>query len=175
MEPVTSEVVFRFLQQLGENYPNKLTFYLLGGSALCLLGSPRETLDIDYTIELDAADINEFNEVSIFWYFNNPAPTVIYQSIFFTINVIFLGIIIGRLRIDSGSIWIATMAHAAHNAINFELFAAIFLCAQCELYVGEDGIIMGIIYGLIVVWILIKSKKSANSGIVNGIHIKSLG
>jgi hypothetical protein len=38
-----------FLQQLGERYPHAANLYLLGGSALCLLGSPRRTLDIDYT------------------------------------------------------------------------------------------------------------------------------
>jgi len=63
MEPITSEVVFKFLQQLGENYSGKMTFYLLGGSALCLLGSPRETLDIDYSTELDAVNLNEFKVV----------------------------------------------------------------------------------------------------------------
>jgi hypothetical protein len=63
MEPITSEVVIKFLQKLGENYPSKVNFYLLGGSALCLLGSPRETLDIDYATELDAENFNEFKEV----------------------------------------------------------------------------------------------------------------
>ena len=36
--------------------------YLLGGSALCLLGNPRETLDVDYTYELAQPDIREFEE-----------------------------------------------------------------------------------------------------------------
>ena len=37
-----------FLRRLGDRYPHPTTLYLLGGSALCLLGSPRRTLDIDY-------------------------------------------------------------------------------------------------------------------------------
>ena len=41
--------VMMFLEQLGENYPHRTDFYLLGGSALSLLGSPRLTADIDYT------------------------------------------------------------------------------------------------------------------------------
>jgi hypothetical protein len=45
MEPVTSAALKTFLQRLGELYPNPAEFYLLGGSALCLLGNPRETLD----------------------------------------------------------------------------------------------------------------------------------
>jgi Nucleotidyltransferase of unknown function (DUF6036) len=37
-----------FLKALGLRYPYSAQLYLLGGSALCLLGSPRPTLDIDY-------------------------------------------------------------------------------------------------------------------------------
>jgi len=33
---------------LGKRYAREATLLLLGGSALCLLGSPRPTLDIDY-------------------------------------------------------------------------------------------------------------------------------
>jgi hypothetical protein len=47
MEPVTSEVLHEFFQRLSERYPGGGEFYLLGGSALCLLGNPRETLDVD--------------------------------------------------------------------------------------------------------------------------------
>ncbi len=39
-----------FLQQLGDRYQQPGQVYLLGGSALCLLGSPRQTLDIDYVV-----------------------------------------------------------------------------------------------------------------------------
>lgn len=51
MESVTSLALQKFFERLGENIPAEETFYLLGGSALCLLGSPRETLDVDYFIE----------------------------------------------------------------------------------------------------------------------------
>ena len=39
-----------FLHHLGERYPHPVDLYLLGGSALCFLGSPRRTMDIDYTV-----------------------------------------------------------------------------------------------------------------------------
>ncbi|MBI3760255.1 MAG: hypothetical protein HY260_00100 [Chloroflexi bacterium] len=46
------------MRHLGERYTGRGVFYLLGGSALLLLGSPRETLDVDYmadpTPEADA-------------------------------------------------------------------------------------------------------------------------
>lgn len=52
MEPVTPETLTEFLTRLGESYSNPATLYLLGGSALLLLGNPRQTLDIDYTTDL---------------------------------------------------------------------------------------------------------------------------
>lgn len=51
MEPVTSEAIQKFLRRLGERYPGRGAIYLLGGSALLLLGSPRETRDVDYMTE----------------------------------------------------------------------------------------------------------------------------
>ena len=88
------------------------------------------------------------------WYFYNPTTTQIYQAIFFTINITLLGIIVGHLQMNSGSIWISTMVHAAHNSVNFELFDAVISCNQCELFVSENGLLMGIIYGVIALWML---------------------
>jgi hypothetical protein len=51
METVTSLALQKFFQRLGEQISTPATFYLLGGSALCMLGSPRETLDVDYSVE----------------------------------------------------------------------------------------------------------------------------
>ena len=53
MEPITREVLTEFLRRLGQSYSGQVAFYLLGGSALSLLGNPRETLDIDYTTDLE--------------------------------------------------------------------------------------------------------------------------
>lgn len=59
MEPVTSAVLESFLQKLGERIPQSTTIYLVGGSALCLLGSPRETLDVDYSLETSTKEIEK--------------------------------------------------------------------------------------------------------------------
>jgi hypothetical protein len=48
MEYVETARINAFLQALGKRYPRPATLFLLGGSALCLLGSSRPTLDIDY-------------------------------------------------------------------------------------------------------------------------------
>jgi hypothetical protein len=64
MEPVTSEAIRAFLQQLSERYTQGGQFYLLGGSALCLLGSPRETRDIDYVAEIAPDQRADFQAVT---------------------------------------------------------------------------------------------------------------
>jgi hypothetical protein len=46
-EIATAEIL-EFVQRLGGRYSGSATLLLLGGSALCLLGNPRRTLDIDY-------------------------------------------------------------------------------------------------------------------------------
>jgi hypothetical protein len=56
MEPVSQVVIIEFLKRLGEQFPSTASFYLLGGSALSFLGSSRETLDIDYTTDLNLED-----------------------------------------------------------------------------------------------------------------------
>ena len=48
---LATDEILNFLQRLGERYPGTGSVFLLGGSALCLLGNPRRTLDIDYLAE----------------------------------------------------------------------------------------------------------------------------
>ena len=50
MDSLAEREVLAFLNRLGTIYPKPATLYLLGGGALCLLGSPRRTLDIDCTL-----------------------------------------------------------------------------------------------------------------------------
>lgn len=63
MESVTSQALIIFFQRLGEQFPHPAKLYLLGGSALILMGSPRATLDVDYTVELDEQYRAEFDAV----------------------------------------------------------------------------------------------------------------
>ena len=57
MEPVTSTALNEFLHELGRRLTRPASIYLLGGSALRLLGSPRETLDVDYALDPGAEDL----------------------------------------------------------------------------------------------------------------------
>lgn len=45
-----------FLQRLSERYTEPTTIFLLGGGALCMLGSPRRTVDIDYAIANETSE-----------------------------------------------------------------------------------------------------------------------
>lgn len=51
MGSLATDEIKAFLRRLGDRYPHPATLYLLGGSALCFLGNPRRTADIDYTAE----------------------------------------------------------------------------------------------------------------------------
>ena len=48
MAELDDEQIQAFLEALGRRYSRRAKMILLGGSALCLLGSPRPTIDIDY-------------------------------------------------------------------------------------------------------------------------------
>jgi len=52
MEPITTATLRIFFERLGQRLEKPANLYLLGGSALCLLGSSRATLDIDYDLGL---------------------------------------------------------------------------------------------------------------------------
>ncbi len=54
MEPINQQTLTEFLTRLGERYTDQATLYLLGGCALLLLGNLRQTMDIDYTTDLNS-------------------------------------------------------------------------------------------------------------------------
>jgi len=63
MESVTADAIRELLRRLGERWHRHAVLYLLGGSALCLLGSPRETRDLDYTVEVAPEDERDFRQI----------------------------------------------------------------------------------------------------------------
>lgn len=48
MTEIDRDQIKAFLESLGERYKRPAKLILLGRSALCLLGNPRPTVDIDY-------------------------------------------------------------------------------------------------------------------------------
>jgi hypothetical protein len=63
-EPVTSAAILLFLQRLGERWQAQSALYLLGGGALCLLGNPRETRDLDYSVEATPEVLSQLQMVA---------------------------------------------------------------------------------------------------------------
>ena len=57
MDRITSDTLEVFFQNLGKRIEGRVSFYLVGGSALLLLGSPRETIDVDYVIEPSSTEV----------------------------------------------------------------------------------------------------------------------
>ena len=60
MGEIATAEILEFVERLGGRYSGSATLLLLGGSALCLLGNPRRTLDIDY---LAAGPIDQVAEL----------------------------------------------------------------------------------------------------------------
>jgi hypothetical protein len=63
MEAISVAHLKAFLERLGKRYRRPATLYLLGGSALCLLGSPRTTVDVDYTFDVEPEEADRFQSV----------------------------------------------------------------------------------------------------------------
>lgn len=63
-EQVTRENLLAFLQRVGERWTSSASLYLLGGGALGLLGNPRETRDLDYTVDLPADLLDDFRRAA---------------------------------------------------------------------------------------------------------------
>jgi len=65
MEPITAAALQALMQGLGERCSQPATLYLLGGSALCFMGSPRQTLDLDYMAETSTEAGHEFQKALV--------------------------------------------------------------------------------------------------------------
>ncbi|MEA3439344.1 MAG: DUF6036 family nucleotidyltransferase [Chloroflexota bacterium] len=62
MGDLAQEEILAFFNKLSQYYDSPANIYLLGGSALCLLGSPRRTIDIDITLDSSLENKIELDE-----------------------------------------------------------------------------------------------------------------
>lgn len=62
MGNIATTEIQTFLDALGKRYTRTATLFLLGGGALCLLGNPRRTIDIDYTFIAPPGDIDQLTD-----------------------------------------------------------------------------------------------------------------
>ncbi len=73
----------------------------------------------------------------------------------FPVFTVLLSIILGWLRLKTGSIWSASLAHAATNAIGGGLTILLFVGAPNWIFVGYTGILSWIPLGAICAWIIL--------------------
>jgi hypothetical protein len=61
-QSLATKEIRNFLDRLGKRYPQPVKLYLLGGSALCFLGNPRRTVDIDFSVDDPTEEFQEMVE-----------------------------------------------------------------------------------------------------------------
>ena len=71
----------------------------------------------------------------------------------FPVSAVMLSIILGWLRYRSGSIWAASLGHAATNAVGASLTTLLFVGSPA-LYTGYVGVLGWIPLGIICIWIV---------------------
>lgn len=81
----------------------------------------------------------------------------------FVIVVLVVSIIIGELKMKSKSIWTASLFHSAHNTV-WGFLTPLFVSKGPIIYLtGESGVITIILYGIVAIFLLWKSKNKAGT------------
>jgi len=88
------------------------------------------------------------------------SPESIVRAFLFTLNIVFVGIFIGWLRLASESVWVATIMHAAHNAF-FGFYTVTFQSGTDWIWVSEAGIFTTLAYGSLALWLFRSGKVKA--------------
>jgi membrane protease YdiL (CAAX protease family) len=80
----------------------------------------------------------------------------------FPISAVLLSIILGWLRLSTGSIWAASLGHAAFNTVGGSLSVALFSGTEAPLlWVSPAGLLALIPLGLVAGWIVISGRLEA--------------
>jgi membrane protease YdiL (CAAX protease family) len=72
-------------------------------------------------------------------YAAGPSPAL--SAVLIVVSITSFGYVIGRLRLESGSVWPAVVLHAAWNRIIQQLFDPATTGAGATLWVGESGVL----------------------------------
>jgi membrane protease YdiL (CAAX protease family) len=76
----------------------------------------------------------------------------------FTISLVLYSIMLGWLRLQTGSVWAPSLAHAALNVIGASLTMLFFLGGPNYLFVFFSGILGWIPMGILCAWILLRHR-----------------
>ena len=73
-------------------------------------------------------------------------------------TTVLLSIVFGWLRLRTGSVWAASLAHAASNAIGGSLTLLLFLGGPDTILVGYTGMLSWIPLGALCAWIVLSGQ-----------------
>jgi membrane protease YdiL (CAAX protease family) len=75
------------------------------------------------------------------------------SALLFLAGVTFSGIFAGWLRLASGSVWMAVLYHASHNAFYQVVLEHRFKGPRAPFFAGEAGLFSILAYGLLALWL----------------------
>jgi membrane protease YdiL (CAAX protease family) len=81
----------------------------------------------------------------------------------FTVFTVLLSIIFGWLRLKTGSVWAASLAHGATNTIGGSLTLMLFYGGSNWMWVGYNGILAWIPLGIVCAWIILTGRLQPKS------------
>jgi membrane protease YdiL (CAAX protease family) len=85
----------------------------------------------------------------------------------FTVVTIGVSFIMTYMRLKSGSVWSATILHAAHNCFVIGLFGEMTINYEGRLYAGEFGSVLPIVMVVFAAYFWYRAKKEGLSGPLN--------
>ena len=95
--------------------------------------------------------------------FNYPDHPLAGSLLIFPVTAIFLSIIFGWLRLQTGSIWSSSLAHSATNVIGGGIFILLFGGGNNSLFLSPAGMLAWIPLGALSAWIVLTGQlKPAN-------------
>jgi membrane protease YdiL (CAAX protease family) len=83
----------------------------------------------------------------------------------FMVSAVMLSIIFGWLRVRTGSIWSASLAHSATNAVGGSLTLLLFMGGPNWIFVSYVGVLAWVPLGIICAWIVATGQLTESSGI----------
>jgi membrane protease YdiL (CAAX protease family) len=89
--------------------------------------------------------------------YNFPGHPVL-GLVVFPVSTILLSIIFGWLRLRTGSVWAASLAHAATNAIGGSLITLLFAGGPDSIFVGYLGLLGWVPLGVLCAWIILSGQ-----------------
>lgn len=102
--------------------------------------------------------------------FNYPDHPVIGSLLVFPVSLIFMSIVFGWLRLQSGSVWCSSLAHSATNVIEGGLFILLFGGGGNFLFVSPAGLLGWIPMGALSAWIVFTGRLKPADEISTACH-----